>query len=120
MLSAGLPRRHHVVVYQSIHLPHHTHQSLQAKLKLQVIEVGAAAWFDEDLVRVLASRDRSSSNEEVTVPPGLPESFRFVNPIMLSYNITFCNLKHTRTLKIPSLLFWNCVQLYNISKLFKI
>ncbi|XP_072039083.1 nucleoside diphosphate-linked moiety X motif 17-like [Amphiura filiformis] len=74
MLSAGLPRRHHVVVYQTIHSPH-SHLTLQEKLKLQVSEVGAAAWLDEEVIRVLVTQPTSSS-EVVNLPEGVPQTFR--------------------------------------------
>ncbi len=75
-LSAGLPRRHHVVVYQSVNTPQN-HVTLQEKLSLQVSEVGATAWFDEELIRIIATHPRSSEGCG-SLPAGVPPTFRLV------------------------------------------
>ena len=73
MLSAGLPRRHHVILYQSMHVTQN-HLALQEKLNLCTNEVGAAAWFDEEVIRILATHPRSP--DVVKLPTGVPESFK--------------------------------------------
>nr|XP_028572142.1 nucleoside diphosphate-linked moiety X motif 17-like [Podarcis muralis] len=54
MLSRGLPKRHHVVVYLLL-LSRESHQQLQVRLKPNEAEVSAYAWLDEPVLASIAA-----------------------------------------------------------------
>ena len=65
MLSRGLPRRHHVVVYQTVTSSKDHHQ-LDKELCLDPNEVGAAAWLEESMVRAMCSLSSSKDGRSET------------------------------------------------------
>ncbi|XP_071477449.1 nucleoside diphosphate-linked moiety X motif 17-like [Diadema antillarum] len=62
MLSRGLPKRHHIVVYQSVTSSKDHHQ-LDQELCIDPNEVGAAAWLEESMVRALTGIADSMEDE---------------------------------------------------------
>ncbi|XP_038078066.1 nucleoside diphosphate-linked moiety X motif 17-like [Patiria miniata] len=74
MLSHGLPKRHHVVIYQTVQVSE-DHHALQQRLKLQVSEVGAAVWLSENIVHAIGFRG-SDETDGGRLPDDMPESIR--------------------------------------------
>ncbi|XP_074510515.1 nucleoside diphosphate-linked moiety X motif 17 [Sebastes fasciatus] len=64
MLSRGLPRRHHIVVYMLLLSPL-SHLQLQASLSPSPAEVSACLWADSRLVRAVVS---AMDGEDAEVP----------------------------------------------------
>ncbi|ELU08270.1 hypothetical protein CAPTEDRAFT_168621 [Capitella teleta] len=78
MLSLGLPKRHHIVVYSYAKLKApYTTQYLQARLKLDPTEAGACAWFNREMIAAIVD----AVEDEQVVHVGktnthLPATFR--------------------------------------------
>ncbi|XP_071965788.1 nucleoside diphosphate-linked moiety X motif 17-like [Antedon mediterranea] len=76
MLSQGLPRRHHMVVYQTA-VVDQGHEDLQKRLALDPNETDAAAWLSEACLKEIAKN--SDSNEKMgDVPNHIPNTFESV------------------------------------------
>ncbi|XP_033124023.1 nucleoside diphosphate-linked moiety X motif 17-like [Anneissia japonica] len=76
MLSQGLPKRHHMVIYQ-IAIVDEDHIKLQERLALDPNETDAAAWLSEDCLSEIAmSADNNQPMREL--PCHLPQTFQSV------------------------------------------
>ncbi|XP_033124044.1 nucleoside diphosphate-linked moiety X motif 17-like [Anneissia japonica] len=76
MLSQGLPKRHHMVIYQ-IAIVDEDHLKLQERLALDPNETDAAAWLSEDCLSEIAmSADNNKPMREL--PCHLPQTFQSV------------------------------------------
>ncbi|XP_035529057.1 nucleoside diphosphate-linked moiety X motif 17 [Morone saxatilis] len=74
MLSRGLPKRHHIVVYMLLHSSR-SHLQLQASLSPSPAEVSACLWADSRLVRAIVS---AVDGEDAAVGlDDLPSSIRY-------------------------------------------
>eukprot|EP00057_Strongylocentrotus_purpuratus_P014779 XP_011669253.1 PREDICTED: nucleoside diphosphate-linked moiety X motif 17-like [Strongylocentrotus purpuratus] len=82
LLSRGLPKKHHIVVYQSV-TSSKTHQQLDAELKLDANEVGAAAWLEESIVRGLTQLSEEGGEKSDAVLNEIPDTIRghVVDPV---------------------------------------
>ncbi|XP_030833030.1 nucleoside diphosphate-linked moiety X motif 17 isoform X2 [Strongylocentrotus purpuratus] len=82
LLSRGLPKKHHIVVYQSV-TSSKTHQQLDAELKLDANEVGASAWLEESIVRALTKLSEESGEKCEAVLKEIPDTIRghVVDPV---------------------------------------
>ncbi len=79
MLSMGLPKRHHVVVYLHAKLKSSlTSESLQTQLKPDPEEVDACAWIQRPLASAIVAASDERRSTVATASVGLPESFQFV------------------------------------------
>ncbi|XP_030638246.1 m7GpppN-mRNA hydrolase NUDT17 [Chanos chanos] len=72
MLSRGLPRRHHIVVYMLLQ-SQLTHMQLQACLRPEPAEVSGCVWLDAEVVKAIV---RAVDGEEgtVNVPADIPQN----------------------------------------------
>ncbi|MBN3307747.1 m7GpppN-mRNA hydrolase NUDT17 isoform X2 [Amia ocellicauda] len=70
MLTRGLPRRHHIVIYMLLRTCH-THLQLQSRLHPDPGEVSGCVWLDTALVRAIVSAVDGSEHSG-TAPPDLP------------------------------------------------
>uniref|UniRef100_A0A8C0IZX0 m7GpppN-mRNA hydrolase NUDT17 n=1 Tax=Chelonoidis abingdonii TaxID=106734 RepID=A0A8C0IZX0_CHEAB len=70
MLSRGLPRRHHIVVYLLL-LSTESHQQLQTRIKADESEVSAYAWLEPHVLECIAAVEDGAENTE-RIPNNLP------------------------------------------------
>ncbi|XP_053225579.1 nucleoside diphosphate-linked moiety X motif 17 isoform X1 [Podarcis raffonei] len=99
MLSRGLPRRHHVVVYLLL-LSRESHQQLQVRLKPNEAEVSAYAWLDEPVLASIAATQNeigATSAMAGDLPPAV--------------SITEVQHGSAKTLAIPTTMFLSSVPL---------
>ncbi|XP_063956174.1 nucleoside diphosphate-linked moiety X motif 17-like [Lytechinus pictus] len=76
LLSRGLPKKHHIVVYQSV-TSSKTHQQLDTELRLSSDEVGAAAWLEESIVRALTQLSEEEDRvKRKAILSEIPEKLR--------------------------------------------
>ncbi|XP_060116239.1 nucleoside diphosphate-linked moiety X motif 17 isoform X2 [Heteronotia binoei] len=99
MLSRGLPKRHHVVVYLLLLSPEN-HQQLQMRFKPDEAEVSAYAWLEPQiLASVAAAEDGAGDTKKVA--DGLPPVVR----------ITELQHSSAKTAVIPTATFLNTAPL---------
>uniref|UniRef100_A0A670K371 Nudix hydrolase domain-containing protein n=1 Tax=Podarcis muralis TaxID=64176 RepID=A0A670K371_PODMU len=77
MLSRGLPKRHHVVVYLLL-LSRESHQQLQVRLKPNEAEVSAYAWLDEPVLASIAAT-QNEIGATSAMAGDLPPAVRYVD-----------------------------------------
>ena len=75
MLSHGLPNRHHVVIYQTVHVSE-GHHALQQRLRLQTSEVEASIWLSENIVRAIGVTGSDEKDEGKQSLDDIPEFVR--------------------------------------------
>ena len=87
MLSRGLPVRHHVVIYTHARLSDplsSTH--LQAELRLDPAEVGAATWLSRSMVAAIVGVSDGDSGCEPSqlIHDEFPDTIQLVSSLFLS------------------------------------
>ncbi|XP_063001856.1 nucleoside diphosphate-linked moiety X motif 17 [Elgaria multicarinata webbii] len=71
MLSRGLPKRHHVVVYLLLR-SHESQQQLQVRLKPDEAEVSAYTWLEPPVLAAIAATEDGAAGGARRVAGGLP------------------------------------------------
>ena len=67
MLSAGNPKRHHIVIYTHIPLrEQYTSSLMQKRLKLDPVETGASVWLDRPTVEAIVETSDYGQTEDLS------------------------------------------------------